>query len=206
MYLSRIKLDTNRRDTKRAVASPHVTHASVESCFDAKNRSIWRFDYLRGNLYLLLVSEALPNFENFAKQHCGVGIMGESKPYLPVISSIKTGQQLRFRLRGNTVHSKAGERGTRGKVLPHLTDRHKKLWLVDKSVANGFSLNEDSFELIESGRQRFWRDSSHVDLTYGVFEGLLVVEDTNLFANALTQGIGRAKAYGCGLITVMGSK
>ena len=228
MYLSRIKLDTSR-EAKRAIASPQIIHASIEACFDRSGRNLWRLDYLRDNFYLLLVSETVPNFTSFAKQFCTED--GETKQYAPILSRIKAGQQLRFRLKGNTVHSKAGERGTRGKVLPHVTEYHKKEWLNDKSAANGFSVEDGSFDLIESGIQRWSKkrpvtnelshkgsqldaieadnkqrrkDTMTVELTYGVFEGILTVVDADLFVNALTHGIGRAKAYGCGLITVMG--
>jgi len=33
MYLSRIELDIQRNTTKRAISSPQVMHASIESCF-----------------------------------------------------------------------------------------------------------------------------------------------------------------------------
>jgi CRISPR system Cascade subunit CasE len=35
-----------------------------------------------------------------------------------------------------------------------------------------------------------------------VFEGLLRVTDADTFKFALINGIGRAKAYGCGFITI----
>ena len=34
------------------------------------------------------------------------------------------------------------------------------------------------------------------------YEGVLTVTDTELFCKALTEGIGRGKAYGMGLLTV----
>jgi CRISPR system Cascade subunit CasE len=41
-----------------------------------------------------------------------------------------------------------------------------------------------------------------VELGVAVFEGALTVTDAGRFVAALSQGIGRAKAYGCGLLTV----
>ena len=35
-----------------------------------------------------------------------------------------------------------------------------------------------------------------------VFEGILKVTDAELFRSALASGIGPAKAYGCGLLTL----
>ena len=34
------------------------------------------------------------------------------------------------------------------------------------------------------------------------FEGMLTVTDRDAFVHALTHGIGRAKGYGCGLLTI----
>ena len=36
-----------------------------------------------------------------------------------------------------------------------------------------------------------------------MYEGILTVTDRDRFIGALTQGIGRAKAYGCGMLTII---
>ena len=41
---------------------------------------------------------------------------------------------------------------------------------------------------------------SFISVTY---EGILTVTDKELFVKALTEGIGREKAYGMGMLTVM---
>ncbi|MEU9271944.1 type I-E CRISPR-associated protein Cas6/Cse3/CasE [Streptomyces sp. NPDC048251] len=46
------------------------------------------------------------------------------------------------------------------------------------------------------------RKSSHVTLVAVTFDGRLEVTDPDALRRTLTQGIGRAKAYGCGLITL----
>ena len=42
-----------------------------------------------------------------------------------------------------------------------------------------------------------------VSLLSVTFEGMLTVTDVELFRRALTEGIGRGKAYGMGMLTVM---
>ena len=39
----------------------------------------------------------------------------------------------------------------------------------------------------------------------GVFEGLLCVEDVDVFRDTLVNGIGREKAYGMGMLTIVKS-
>ena len=205
MYLSRVKLDLKRSDTKRAVSSPQVMHGIIEGCYIEKNRTLWRLDALNGNLYLLLVSELPPNFENLCFQLCEEGETGETKNYKAYLDRIKKGQEFRFRIRGNTVHCIMTEKGRRGKVVPHVGKSHKNEWLIKKSKLNGFKIAEDCFSIVESGVQQFYkkRKSIPVRLSYTVFEGILNVTDEKLFVEALSRGIGRGKAYGCGLITVM---
>ena len=38
----------------------------------------------------------------------------------------------------------------------------------------------------------------------GTYEGVLTVTDEELFKAALVQGIGREKAYGLGMLTIVG--
>ena len=40
-------------------------------------------------------------------------------------------------------------------------------------------------------------------LSVVTFEGILKVTDRDAFRRSMVSGIGRAKAYGCGLLTVM---
>ena len=205
MYLSRVKLDTKKTNTMRALASPQIMHATIENCFSQKNRTLWRLDSLNGSLYLLVVSEATPNFNDLTAQLCESEAAGQTKNYAAFLSAIQNGQKLRFRFRGNPVHSVVINKGERGKVTPHISEQHKRAWLVKKAAANGFALEEDSFVMVDTGQHRFTREGQKnaVRLSYATFEGVLTVTDAAAFVSALAQGIGRGKAYGCGLMTVM---
>lgn len=203
MFLSRIELDILRDETMRAISSPQILHATLENCFNQKNRTLWRLDSLNGKRFLLVVSQVAPSFEPLAKQLCRDGETGHVKNYSTFLAAIKNGQQLRFRLRGNTVHSLTPEQGKRGKVVPHITEHHKREWLVKKAASNGFLLEESKFGMVECGQQRFFRNKKAVDISHATFEGVLTVENAEIFVAALTNGIGRGKAYGCGLMTVI---
>ena len=48
-----------------------------------------------------------------------------------------------------------------------------------------------------------WNVRQSVTLLQATFEGVLTVTDAAAFRNALTKGIGRAKAYGMGMLTVV---
>lgn len=210
MFLSRIELCTKKPSTRRAIASPQVLHAVIEGSIPTipgteKERKLWRIDSLNQRLYLLLLTPSRPNFTELVKQFCQPGTTGESKDYTAHLSDIHVGQHFRFRLRGNPVHSVFVEKGKRGKVYAHVTVAQKRGWLIKKAASCGFALKDDDFDLVETGHHKFHREVKKplVELAYSVFEGLLTVTDAELFTHALTQGIGRGKAYGCGLLTVM---
>ena len=209
MFISRIELDLRRHHTRRAIAVPQVLHAIVEGCFPDntdRDRKLWRLDRLHSSLYLLLLSPDKPDFTEFARQLCTDGVEGESKDYTPLLASIRTGARLRFRLRANPTHSITTEKGIRGKVYPHVTVEQKREWLKKKAQACGFILDDLPFDVVETDTLRFWRSSTAhpVEICVAVFEGELEVSDKEMFMQTLTQGVGRAKAYGCGLLTIAG--
>ena len=205
MYLSRIEIDTDKPIVQRVLNSPHMLHAAIERCFpdDEKGRKLWRLDRLGGRLYLLLLSPSIPGFKPLAEQYCPESVTGESKPYLPFLANIKENQKWRFRLQANPTHSEYVSGGKRGKVYAHVTVKQQEGWLLKKATACGFDLNEQQFFVAQNDVLRFTRQGKSVTLGVTVFEGVLTVTNVELFRNTLISGIGRAKAYGCGLLTIM---
>ena len=215
MYLSRIELNAKRQETRRAIASPQVMHAAVENCFpdrnDREERNLWRLDGLYDRLYLLLLSPQKPDFEKFSAQFCNHGETGETKNYDPLLDRIQAGQLWRFRLRGNATHNSTEgkeEKSERGKIYSHIKVEYQRKWLLKQAPLCGFTLDERLFDVSQAEHLRFWRDRKKPPITLGVtvFEGELAVADSELFKQALTRGIGRAKAYGCGLLTIVSPK
>ncbi len=73
-------------------------------------------------------------------------------------------------------------------------------WLIDSGRERGFAVNEQSLSVDAYTQHRGKGDKlrfSSVD-----FSGDLTVLDACKFCAALTQGIGHAKAFGCGLLLV----
>lgn len=61
---------------------------------------------------------------------------------------------------------------------------------------------EPTFRVVDREVRRFRRQEGTVTLGTAVFEGQLRVADVKRLREALMSGIGRAKAYGCGLMTL----
>lgn len=203
MYLSRMKLDISRRQTMKALASPNLFHGAIESCeTEGRSRKLWRIDTLGGVPHLLILSETQLDFSSAAQQFC-TDTAVESKCYDPFLSRITAGSRWRFRLCANpTIQKKYGD--GRGKVLAHITTAFQEEWLKKQSEKHGFSLNAEEFLVTGSQWYRFRKgaDRQNVRMLAVTYEGILTVTDADTFRKALTQGIGREKAYGMGMLTI----
>jgi CRISPR system Cascade subunit CasE len=202
MYLSRIKLNTGIRATIKLLSSPQVVHATVEASFaeDNKTRKLWRLDYFQGHPYVIILSQNKPDLTQFATQFGYPECPGEIHDYQKVLEILKDGQRYRFRLCANPVHSVSQGEGKRGKVMAHVTITQQEEWLKSKSDKLGFTLKQ--FMVVQHDMKRFTRQHKYVTLGTATFEGILQIENVALFKDTLINGIGRGKAYGCGLLTL----
>lgn len=211
MYLSRVELDETRRATMRALAAPQRLHGAVESAFPGpRQRRLWRLDRLGGKLYLLLLSEDRPELDGIAEQFgppAGGGD-AQTRDYDPLLQRIAPGSVWQFRLTANPTRSepKRGENQARGQVRAHSTTEYQKQWLLDRAEKHGFSLQPEGFTVTGDRWLQFAKGGETrrtVSLLSVTYEGVLQVTDAALFCELLTHGLGRGKAYGLGLMTVM---
>lgn len=205
MYLSRVEIDDNNRQKTKDLTHLGAYHNWVESSFPnelAQNRRLrhlWRIDRLRGKRYLLIVSQEKPDLTKM--QRYGVVNTAMTKDYQPFMEQIQNGDVMRFRLVANPTYR------TDGKVYPHITVEQQKNWLLAQIEKAGFVIPTDqagnySFEIVN----RNWPVLYHkrrVRLSRVAFEGKLRVIDAAKLRLALTNGIGREKAYGMGMLTVI---
>jgi CRISPR system Cascade subunit CasE len=210
MYLSRVEINPHLRATKLALNSPQRLHAMVAASFPSllvdsdPGRHLWRLDKLGHSLYVLVVSSTQPDFTHLIEQigWAASRQVWETKSYDSFLARLQQGQEWQFRLQANPTHSvkRKEASGGRGIVQACSTIDEQKEWLTTKAPKHGFSLN--GFELVGRDVSRFERQQRTVTLHMATFEGLLKVEDPILLREALSTGIGRAKAYGCGLLTL----
>ena len=211
MYLTRMELDISRRDTMRALSAPNLLHGAVEAAFPGpRTRELWRLDRLQGKYYLLILSEREPDLTDavrkFGAAHEDAG--WESRDYSPLLDRAKNGSEWQFRLTANPTkccRSSAKDRDERGTVHAHSTVQYQQEWLAERAQKHGFSLGEDDFMVVGSKWAVFQKGTERrrVSLLAVTYEGRLTVTDETLFRQALTEGIGRAKAYGMGLLTIV---
>jgi len=213
MFLSRIEINIYRRETRKALDSPQVMHAAIMASFPSfgdktEQRVLWRIDRLGPSTYVLVQSEIKPDFTHMVDQFGWPesGQTWETLDYDGFLSHISEGEIWRFRLTANPVRSVKQEGSSRGKIYAHVTVAQQEKWLSDKADKLGFSVKDSegnqTFNVKERSTIAFNRGNCKVTVSYATFEGTLTVKDAELMRKTMKEGIGREKAYGCGLITL----
>lgn len=208
MYLSRMQLDVSQRKTMIALNSPNYFHGAVEDSFKGeRKRNLWRIDKLNDKYYLMILSPDKPDLsqavKDFGFPHNDPA--WETRDYDGLLKRITAGSVWHFRLTANPIISKLNKNG-RGMVYNHKTPAQQKKWLMDRSDPHGFKVTENSFDVVKNQWYQFKKrrdDSGIVSILGATFEGRLQVTDPEKFISSLNEGIGKEKAYGMGLLTIV---
>lgn len=207
----------------RLLGSPYRLHAAVEGAFGPEavrvcdeGRILWRVDEAPGGdaAWIYVVSPERPDLAVISRQvEDGLVTGCETKPYDRVISGVREGQVWQFRLKANPVRRVLLDKGRRpnpgvvGTLQAHVTEEQQQGWLLERSEGHGFRVCSDdagrrALRVSRRAREEFRRGSQVVTIATAQFDGILEVTDAAAFAHALGHGIGRAKGFGCGLITI----
>ncbi len=224
MYFSRLTINPSNMDAKelarQVCADSYHEHQQLWNIFDAEPDSkrdfLFRREQVQGWPSYYVVSERLPE----TRQKIWTV---EHKNYQPKITA---GQQLAFRLRVNpvvTVTTKQGKK-QRHDVVMNLKkkldfnklskrDRPPEIelvqqagieWLLKRAEAAGFSFQQTSVLIDGYMQHKVFKKKQKQAIRYSSldYEGVLTVMDVEKFASALFHGIGRSKAFGCGLLLI----
>lgn len=208
MYISRVEVDVKNRKKIKNLSHVAAYHSWVENSFpkekklENRTRKLWRVDTLNNKTYLILVSQEKPNFSCLEKY--GVEGTTESKQYDTFLNSIKNGDRYRFRITLNPVISLSQGSGNKSLIKPHVTIEYQRKYLIDRSIKNGFELDENEFSIVERGYENFYKSGQKkVRLVKATYEGILTVKSADLLKDVLIKGMGKKRAYGFGLMTVI---
>jgi CRISPR system Cascade subunit CasE len=150
------------------------------------------------------------------------------RDYQPLLDRLQAGDEYAFRLTANPVrtskhpesltgaqrHRSDDGRLVRSARLGHRTVAAQTSWLSERAGRCGFELprssaeqpGEPAYDMAVTTRSRvsFRRRgaSEKVVIQVVTYEGRLRITDVDLVRTAMLSGIGPAKAYGCGLLTL----
>lgn len=212
MYLSRLVLNPLSHQVRRDLADLYDLHRTVMRAFPAADeggpgRVLFRVDEpSRGNLPILLVqSQVQPDWTVLPPLYLGAG-GAVSKEWQP---AFQAGQVLRFRLRFNpTVKKQRDDKqaGHKGYRVALFKEDKQQAWLTRKLEAAGAQLVQCT--LAREGKDMGWRPATggasaqKLTLLAVRADGVLCVVDPARLAAAVQAGLGSAKGFGFGLLSL----
>lgn len=209
--LTRVPLDLTKSGTRRKLASEQVMHAVVAAATNAgtERRALWRIDGEGAERTLYIVSPDVPDTKHLAQELLVNEDAIDSRSYQPLLDAVTSGQEFRFRLRANPIINKyREERNQRSARVPIVGLEAQLGWLERQADRYGFELarsrmGQPEVLVHDQENMQFSKQNGRtVTIRAIVFDGILRVTDAELFRSALVSGIGPAKAYGCGLLTL----
>lgn len=222
MYLSKVELDPRRRLARKFLGSPQAMHAVVAKATEgttqgSEGRVLWRVDRTHLSTSLYILSPQVPNCSQIEQEAGVVGSVARTLDYRPFLDKLENGQEWAFRLTANPARAVAQGTGKRGKIAGHVTVAQQQEWLTSRAQRNGFVLlsvpgvepdsNDAAVSVVNREKPVFRRTRQDggkdiVTINKTVFEGSLQITDVDAFKRVLVNGLGRSKAYGCGLLTL----
>jgi len=179
---------------------------------------------LRGNPVLLVQSRVQPEWARLEQEYLGAAGNDrnpDSKDLSSVWRALKRGMTLSFRLRANPtrkIQTKTGPNGIKrnGMRVELRTQNDRMKWLQRKGANGGFDLMSmdtageiPNLSVVTEGKFSGVRWDPHAErirskLVFAavLFEGQLIVVDPDRFRMTLERGIGSAKAFGFGLLSI----
>lgn len=196
MYLSKVEL------SPRWIRDPYQWHRVLWQLFPnrpgASREFLFRVEgRVPDNVYVLLQSETAPS-----AYPDGVKVLA-TKHFLPVL---KAGQALRFHLIANpvkTIRDAHGRMNRRDEPkacrVPLIREDQQQRWLSHKLSGAA------DIDHIQAGSRPplyFRRQGTAGKIAPVAFDGILVVRDPVQMLVLLRKGIGPAKSFGCGLLSL----
>jgi len=208
MYLTRLRLDSRSSQARRDLADPYQMHRTLVRAFvaDAQSapaRFLWRVEPVVGGFAIptVLVQSAEAGHWQALQQTPGYlssewGVDGvQSKRFDPLEVAIRW-PAYRFRLVANPTVTRAGKRIGLGGQSEQIA------WLARQGVKHGFEITACLVASSDIISTRANKGSAAITLGRVCYEGVLAAQDAPRLAAAIEQGIGPAKAFGCGLLSL----
>lgn len=215
MFLTKLTINVRSREFRRDFANIHDLHRTVMSAYpntagDIPARQahgvLWRLDPTHTGYTAYVQSHTNPTWSALPRDYTTTP--PEVRPLQPVLDAIAPGRKLSFRLLANaTQDTRPIElKGKTRRVAPHKSE-DQVAWLIRKGEQHGFVIptardGQPDVNPSPVPRMTGSKDNNTITVDPVRFDGHLIITDHTAFTHALITGIGRAKAYGCGLVSL----
>lgn len=207
LYLSRLRLDPRSSQVRAEMRSPYEMHRTLSKAFAPPNmpepaaqrvlaeaRPLFRVDQstVRGMVTALIQSRTEPDWSQLTAADGYLVAAPEIRSFEPFF---RGGQRFAFRLRANPTVKRAGKR--RGLYQ----EEEQVAWLARKATAGGFTV-EQAVPITEQQALRARRGAGATEHLAVRFDGIIRVADPACFRDTIAAGIGSAKGFGFGLLSI----
>lgn len=202
-HLSLMRLNPGNRRCRQDMADPQGMHRSLMRMFpsapdgsDSPRRHfgvLWRIEPALSPT-LLVQSSRAPEFGELPRDYASC----QTKPIDDYLASLTTGLAISYRVVLNPVKISRRSDTERRTVIP---SRERATWWASLTPKVGLHLHETP--VLTGLSDRYLNRSGGGFRLYSVrVDGTAEIVDPELLKAAASNGIGRAKAWGCGLLTV----
>lgn len=199
MYLTQLNLKRLDRSVIKTLSDVYRLHQTVMKGFAAyteTDRVLYRVEpeERNGMVLILVQSNLLPDWSKHGEESRGA-VSARVKEFSV---GFHPGQSFRFRLRANPTVTRDGKR------LGLIRDESLLKWLEKKQDRIGahFCSMTAIDEGYLVGSKEYTGKRHRLSLKTARFEGVLEVTDAETFTTAFVSGVGSAKAFGCGLLSL----
>jgi CRISPR system Cascade subunit CasE len=194
MFLSRLLILKNRAGMNW-LSNPYRVHQRLCMAGEGDPRLLFRIEETDAQNSILVQTRLLPDWQRGFRDLPVLAVPPEVKE---VNLALAQGQRCRFRLLANPTLKREGRR------LGLLQDHQQRAWLERKlaevgAVPLGFWVVNRGLRQSEKNPLKETQAQVHVAV---LFEGVLEVKAPQALVNGVLAGIGAAKGYGFGLLSL----
>ncbi|MFD9592079.1 type I-E CRISPR-associated protein Cas6/Cse3/CasE [Kitasatospora sp. NPDC059973] len=209
LWLTRIIPDQRSRDARRDAANAVDLHHRVMSLFpddiattEARRELgvLFRSETTPEGQQILLQSNQPPDVARLPADYGHAA----TKSLAPLIDALRPGLTVRYRIAANPIR-KPGRTSRElyglSPVVP-LRGAAADDWWTRQAETAGLRVQTLHSTPLDAARGARRSDQRHIKHDRVMFEGSAVIDNADLLRSRLGDGIGKGKAYGCGLLSI----
>ncbi|MFJ5094007.1 type I-E CRISPR-associated protein Cas6/Cse3/CasE [Streptomyces sp. NPDC088557] len=217
-WLTRLRLNPAARAVQHDLKDAAALHRRVMTLGPdglgdsprARSGLLFRLDHdAPGAPTLLVQSRTAPDLRRLPTGYA----QAQSRDLTPLLDALRPGLTVHYRLLGNAV-KRCGPRSTEGRwkqaIALHGPDAEQ--WWANQATRAGLALHTlqadtpDSLTAWHGPARTLRAERTAVHHKGTRFDGTATIQDPEVLRHALLHGIGRAKSYGCGLLSLAPAK
>ncbi|WP_129838123.1 type I-E CRISPR-associated protein Cas6/Cse3/CasE [Streptomyces sp. RFCAC02] len=209
LWITRLVPDVDNPAARKDLSSAVALHHRVMALFPKdlgehprqQARVLFRLEEMSGREPTVLIQSGLPPSAERLPQNYGAA---QTKSLVPLLDALRTGDHIHYRLIANATR-KLGKNTQDGRPLQvkPLHGAEADAWWERQATRAGLTLlSVRSMALADAAGTR-GGDKHRITHARTRFDGIAAVTDADALRTAITDGIGRGKSYGCGLLSAL---